>query len=447
MPISLGFWEWGCPKRRDAHITGTSPLFLSPVSSRFLFMFALSATRTRLSRSLEHPHEYPTTTRLTHTRHFDFLSPDRWPNNPIWRQSRNQNRGACTGVYNLQSSSIITTASRLENLSSIMADMKMLRVLGGIGVLLATTMAGTLLLDLKPQRKMVLFRIQIILIFFMLMCAITRFVWISLTVLLPSRRTDSKTLLVVHWLSYAFLVIIVALSFFSIPVSRLSIGREPFFITRVAFTCLGLVILLFFNLCFLSAIFTILWFFKCRFPNANKWKAVLASAVSIFMCIHGLSAASKGPSVVGKTIPLAKLPPSFYGTTIVQLSDIHLGPMVGSTDLERVVNRVLMIKPDIVVITGDLVDSTVEKLKQVVLPLKKLSSRYGVFFVTGKVGKISVQLHTFIMNAAISCYSGSSCKQTALLTLLFQLPYKLFIPISSQLSYRHLFHGLRVSTH
>lgn len=259
----------------------------------------------------------------------------------------------------------------------------MLRVLGGIGVLLATTMAGTLLLDLKPQRKMVLFRIQIILIFFMLMCAVTRFVWINLTVLLPSRRTDSKTLLVVHWLSYAFLVIIVALSFFSIPVSRLSIGREPFFITRVAFTCLGLVILLFFNLCFLSAIFTILWFFKCPFANANKWKAVIASAVSIFLCIHGLSAASKGPSVVRKTIPLAKLAPSFYGTTIVQLSDIHLGPMVGSADLERMVNRVLMIKPDIVVITGDLVDSTVEKLKQVVLPLKKLSSRYGVFFVTG----------------------------------------------------------------
>ena len=312
----------------------------------------------------------------------------------------------------------------------------MLRVLGGIGVLLATTMAGTSLLDLKPQRKMVLFRIQIILIFFMLMCAVTRFVWINLTVLLPSRRTDSKTLLVVHWLSYAFLVIIVALSFFSIPVSRLSIGREPFFITRVAFTCLGLVILLFFNLCFLSAIFTILWFFKCRFPNANKWKAVLASAVSIFLCIHGLSAASKGPSVVGETIPLAKLPPSFYGTTIVQLSDIHLGPMVGSADLERVVNRVLMIKPDIVVITGDLVDSTVEKLKQVVLPLKKLSSRYGVFFVTGKPSwedfcttpYIYYECSNFILQ-----WKALLCRLYYTYSTFFQLPYKLFIPISKAL--------------
>ena len=25
MPISLGFWEWGCPKRVDAHITVTAP--------------------------------------------------------------------------------------------------------------------------------------------------------------------------------------------------------------------------------------------------------------------------------------------------------------------------------------------------------------------------------------------------------------------------------------
>ena len=24
MPISLGFWEWGCPKREDAHITVTA---------------------------------------------------------------------------------------------------------------------------------------------------------------------------------------------------------------------------------------------------------------------------------------------------------------------------------------------------------------------------------------------------------------------------------------
>ena len=28
MPISLGFWEWGCPKRGDAHIPITAPSVL-----------------------------------------------------------------------------------------------------------------------------------------------------------------------------------------------------------------------------------------------------------------------------------------------------------------------------------------------------------------------------------------------------------------------------------
>jgi len=57
--------------------------------------------------------------------------------------------------------------------------------------------------------------------------------------------------------------------------------------------------------------------------------------------------------------------------------------MVGNADLDRVASMVSIMKPDIIVITGDLVDSSVEKLKKVVLPLKKLRSKYGVFFVTG----------------------------------------------------------------
>ena len=44
---------------------------------------------------------------------------------------------------------------------------------------------------------------------------------------------------------------------------------------------------------------------------------------------------------------------------------------------------VSVIKPDIIVITGDLVDSTVANLKQAILPLKNLKSKYGSFFVTG----------------------------------------------------------------
>ena len=44
MPISLGFWEWGCPKRGDAHTTVTAPLKttrrkLNPVNFREDFWY------------------------------------------------------------------------------------------------------------------------------------------------------------------------------------------------------------------------------------------------------------------------------------------------------------------------------------------------------------------------------------------------------------------------
>ncbi|KAJ7381534.1 hypothetical protein OS493_040644 [Desmophyllum pertusum] len=264
-----------------------------------------------------------------------------------------------------------------------MADMRMYRAFGGIGALLATTFAGTILLDLKPQRKIILFRIQVFLLFFMVMCALSRFVWINLTVLLPSRRSNSKMLLVVHWSMYIVLASFVGLAFFSMLIGRFFIGFEPYFISRLAFTCLGLLILIFFNLCVLNALFAILRLCSFTLPNADKWKTVIATTVSVLLCIQGLTTASKGPTIVGVTVPLAKLPRSLDGTTIVQLSDIHLGPMVGSADLDRVVNTVSVMKPDIIVITGDLVDSTVANLKQAILPLKKLKSKYGSFFVTG----------------------------------------------------------------
>lgn len=264
-----------------------------------------------------------------------------------------------------------------------MADMRMLRVLGGFVALLAASLAGTFLLDLKPQKKMVLFRIQIFLLFFLVMCLVTRFVWVRLMILLPFRRTSSKVLFLVHWLSYGVFVTFVALAFFSIPIGRFFVGVEPYFITKMAFTCLGLLILLFFNLCVLSVIFFILRFCKIFVSDADFWKSFLAIGISVILCIHGFIVASEGPYITRVTIPISKLPKSLDRTTILHLSDLHIGPMVGLSGVSRVVAMISEIHPDIVVITGDLVDSTVQKLKQSIFPLKKLRSKYGTFFVTG----------------------------------------------------------------
>jgi predicted MPP superfamily phosphohydrolase len=82
-------------------------------------------------------------------------------------------------------------------------------------------------------------------------------------------------------------------------------------------------------------------------------------------------------------VHLRKLSPAQDGFRIVQLSDIHIGPTIGADFLAEIVRQTNELAPDIVAITGDLVDGSVADLQKGVAPLRNLRARHGVFFVTG----------------------------------------------------------------
>lgn len=112
----------------------------------------------------------------------------------------------------------------------------------------------------------------------------------------------------------------------------------------------------------------------------------LAIAVGIgALAIAGVGAASALGQVAIKRVrvPLRRLPAAASGFRVVQLSDVHIGPTIGRGFLEGIVARVNELEPDIVVITGDLVDGSVASLRDEVAPLAGLRSKHGVFFVTG----------------------------------------------------------------
>lgn len=69
--------------------------------------------------------------------------------------------------------------------------------------------------------------------------------------------------------------------------------------------------------------------------------------------------------------------------SIVQLSDIHMGGLIGERFIQDVVNRVNRLSPDLVVITGDLVDVKPSQVSRALEALKGLKSVYGTYFVTG----------------------------------------------------------------
>lgn len=97
----------------------------------------------------------------------------------------------------------------------------------------------------------------------------------------------------------------------------------------------------------------------------------------------GIRHAYGGPRVKRVRVPLAKLRDAAHGYRIVQLTDVHVGPTIGRDFIARIVDEVNRLSPDLVVITGDLVDGSVDALREHVAPLGRIASRDGVFFVTG----------------------------------------------------------------
>jgi uncharacterized protein len=82
-------------------------------------------------------------------------------------------------------------------------------------------------------------------------------------------------------------------------------------------------------------------------------------------------------------VKMARLPKELSGLSIVQLTDVHVGPTIRKRFIEHIVEKTNALKPDLVAITGDLVDGGVDSLRDAVAPLTTLKSRYGTFFVTG----------------------------------------------------------------
>jgi predicted MPP superfamily phosphohydrolase len=199
-------------------------------------------------------------------------------------------------------------------------------------------------------------------------------------------------------LSIAFLVLT-----FSVPIGMLALrlAPRPFdrIIPVVAFTWLGLSFLLFvsvlaLDLARLAAEGIALAMAHLRSipePPADPSRRIFvarALAGTAVAAAAGTSAlafrSATGPARVDEVpVTLERLPRALSGFTIAQLSDLHVGPTIGERHVRRIVEQVNALRPDLVAITGDLVDGTVDELADAVAPLARLSARHGVFFVTG----------------------------------------------------------------
>lgn len=97
----------------------------------------------------------------------------------------------------------------------------------------------------------------------------------------------------------------------------------------------------------------------------------------------GVYQALRTPAIVNVPITLRRLPKSMDGFVIAQITDLHIGHTIGGDFVRSVVDAVNASKPDLIALTGDVVDGSVSTLREHVAPLASLRAPHGVFFVTG----------------------------------------------------------------
>ncbi len=120
--------------------------------------------------------------------------------------------------------------------------------------------------------------------------------------------------------------------------------------------------------------------------QARLWIAPSAQAtlyLSIFVTLAGLIIARRTPGIVEIKIPIADLPQALHGFSIAQISDVHVGPTIKRAFVEGIVRRVNELHADLIAVTGDLVDGSVQQLSAHTAPLAALTARHGAYFVTG----------------------------------------------------------------
>lgn len=83
------------------------------------------------------------------------------------------------------------------------------------------------------------------------------------------------------------------------------------------------------------------------------------------------------------TIKTEKLLPEAGPLRLVQISDVHVGLMIGSDFVSRMLRVVRDAKPDLLVSTGDLVDGQINSLEKVLPLLQDIRPRLGKYAITG----------------------------------------------------------------
>jgi predicted MPP superfamily phosphohydrolase len=115
----------------------------------------------------------------------------------------------------------------------------------------------------------------------------------------------------------------------------------------------------------------------------RRGAAITAGTVAVGLTGFGMTRAYRPPTIKRYDIPMARLARRADGLRLAVLADLHVGPLLGTGQVERMVEIVNGLDADLVAVVGDVVTSEPGRVRESLIPLSRMRGRHGVFYVTG----------------------------------------------------------------
>jgi predicted MPP superfamily phosphohydrolase len=109
----------------------------------------------------------------------------------------------------------------------------------------------------------------------------------------------------------------------------------------------------------------------------------LIAAIPFASLLYGMMKGKYDYRIKKLKLNFARLPSSFEGFRIVQISDIHTGSFMDQKPLETAVKMINDLKPDVIFFTGDLVNDLHREALPFVTTLSMLRAPHGVYSILG----------------------------------------------------------------
>jgi uncharacterized protein len=110
-----------------------------------------------------------------------------------------------------------------------------------------------------------------------------------------------------------------------------------------------------------------------------RYATYLAGGLPLLAAAYGATAGRRWYRVVTVEVPISGLPSRLEGLRIVHLSDLHIGDFMPRAAIRRAVDLANTVKPDLAVLTGDLITSERDPLEDGITELSRLQAPLGVW--------------------------------------------------------------------